>query len=78
MEVDIAERFQCCFCGKTIKPIPPDVGSLLYTTCIDMPVQAQHGQQLYCHTACLTERLHFSLNLYVLLLVDEEAVEECG
>lgn len=68
----MAERFQCCFCGKTIEPFPPDVGGLLYTTCIEGPTQAQHSQQLFCHTTCLTERLHSSVNMYILALVDNE------
>ena len=68
----MTERFQCCFCGETIELFPPDVGGLLYTTCIDRPGQAQHSQQLYCHTTCLTERLHSSVNMYVLALVDDE------
>jgi hypothetical protein len=71
----MSERFQCCFCGKTIEPFPPDVGGLLYTTCIDGPTQAQHSQQLFCHTTCLTERLHSSVNMYVLALIDDEEVE---
>lgn len=63
---------QCCFCGKKIDPLPPDVGGLLYTTCVDRSVGGQHSQQLYCHTSCLTERLHSSVNMYAISLVDEE------
>jgi hypothetical protein len=31
-------QYQCCFCGFSIEPVPPDVGSLVYTTCTDGPV----------------------------------------
>ena len=55
--------YQCCFCGLEIEPILPDVASLYYTTCIDRP-ELRQSQELYCHTSCLTERLHKAVNLY--------------
>jgi hypothetical protein len=66
-------KYQCCFCGKAIESRLPDVGGLLYTTAIDRDLQFQHGQQFYCHTSCLSERLHVSAKLYVvdLLEIDE-------
>jgi hypothetical protein len=58
--------YQCCFCGKAIEPRVPDVGGLLYSTCINLEPAYQQDQQLYCHTTCLVERLHESVSLYVL------------
>ena len=76
MEVIMAERFQCCFCGTTIAPRVPDVGSLLYTTCMDRSEQDQQSQQVYCHASCLRRLLHSSVQLYVLDLVEEEVPVE--
>ena len=66
----MAVTYQCCFCGKAIESQLPDVGGLLYTTAIDGPAECQHEQQFYCHTNCLSERLHASAKLYVVDLLD--------
>jgi hypothetical protein len=68
----MTEHFACCFCGNTIEPESPDVGSLLYTTDWDKPKELQHDQGLFCHGACLKSRLHPSVNLYVLSLSSKE------
>ena len=26
----MGEKYSCCFCGETIQPVEPDVGSLVY------------------------------------------------
>ena len=57
-------RFQCCFCGKTIEAKPPDVASLLYTTCVDRARKLQIDQTIFCHTKCLADRLHPSVTMY--------------
>jgi hypothetical protein len=62
----MTERFQCCFCGKNIPPISPDVGGLMYYTHAERPREAQSDQQFWCHTKCLTDRLHPSAKMYVL------------
>jgi hypothetical protein len=62
----MAITYQCCFCGNAIEPRVPDVGGLLYSTCINLDAAYQYEQQLYCHTTCLVERLHGSVSLYVL------------
>jgi hypothetical protein len=64
-------NYQCCFCGKTIEALAPDVAALIYVTCIDQPVERQKDQQLFCHTKCLRERLHPSANLYAADLVED-------
>jgi hypothetical protein len=75
----MAITYQCCFCGNAIEPRVPDVGGLLYTTCINLQPAYQHEQQLYCHTTCLVERLHESVSLYVLdLLGMDDAAEDSG
>ena len=51
-------RFQCCFCGETIKKAGPDVGLLAYTTCFDGERSRQFTQSLYCHAECLRSALH--------------------
>jgi len=58
------------FCGEAIESQLPDVGGLLYTTAIHGPVDCQHEQQFYCHTSCLSQRLHASAKLYVVDLLD--------
>jgi hypothetical protein len=68
-------RFQCCFCGLAIESVAPDVGSLLYTTCIDQAPNLHQNQELYCHTKCLRERLHPSAKLYALDLLALSAEE---
>lgn len=59
------QKFQCCFCGKTIDPDSKNPGELAYT-----PGIGNHGrmntQALYCHAECLASRLHPSAKLYVL------------
>jgi len=69
-------QYQCCFCGQTIEPVGADVGGLLYTTNIDRPQEEQHDQQLWCHAVCLKQRLHASVPLYVLDLVEPTTDEE--
>ena len=54
------ERVQCCFCGRTIEPTPPDICSL--TIQLDWQERADLDedspmQQLYCHAACLREHI---------------------
>ncbi len=63
-------EYQCCFCGKGIAHVKPDVGGLLYTTCVDRERELQLDQQLWCHTACLQERLHPSVKMYVLDILE--------
>jgi hypothetical protein len=72
----ISEKYQCCFCGTTIDPVSPDVGGLLYYTCADRGKGFQSDQQLFCHTRCLTERVHQSVHLYVLDLLNFRASEQ--
>ncbi len=69
-------RYQCCFCGQTIEPIMPDVGGLLYTTCIDASSDLHRDQQLYCHANCLRQRLHDSAKLYVLDIFEDGIVDK--
>ncbi|HKO42109.1 MAG TPA: hypothetical protein VJU84_02375 [Pyrinomonadaceae bacterium] len=66
----MSTEYQCCFCGNTIKPAGPDVGGLLYTTNVDDAAADQYDQQLWCHAVCLQQRLHPSVPLYVLDLVE--------
>ena len=61
-----AHKYQCCFCGQAIKPISPDVGGLLYYTSAERARKFQTDQQLWCHTKCLTEKLHSSVKMYLL------------
>ena len=70
MEVDMKVAYQCCFCGQGIESRVPDVGGLLYTTAIDRHPDDQQEQQLYCHTRCLSQRLHSSVKLYVVDLLE--------
>ena len=63
------QRHQCCFCGLTIESKPPDVGSLIYTTCIDGEPEMQHSQENFCHTKCLRDRLHAAVKLYAVDLL---------
>ena len=65
-------QYQCCFCGLSIESIGPDVSGLLYTTNVDGPQENQRDQQLWCHAECLKIRLHPSVPLYVLDLVEDE------
>ena len=66
----MTERFACCFCGYTIEPESPDVGSLLYTTNWDKPKAMQHDQALFCHAACLQAKLHPTVPLLASYLLD--------
>lgn len=62
----MSRRYACCFCGEGIAPLPPDVASLLFTTCSDQNSgRLRRSQELYCHTKCFQERLH-KVPLYVL------------
>lgn len=72
------QRFQCCFCGLTIESKAPDVASILYTTCIDGTPDMRHDQELYCHTECLLDRLHPSVKLYAIDLLEFSAEEIAG
>jgi hypothetical protein len=65
------QEFACCFCGQTIEPKSPDVGSLLYTTDWDKAREVQYDQGLYCHATCLQARLDPSVKLYVLTLASD-------
>ena len=62
----VTHRYKCCFCGRTIDPVSPDVGGLLYTMKIDRPEDEHRHQQLFCHTLCLMERLDRAVKLLVL------------
>lgn len=62
----MSNRYVCCFCGQTIEPKGFDVGSLLYTTNYDAPQESQRQQDLFCHAACLDERVHPSMRQYLL------------
>jgi len=66
----MSQGYQCCFCGKKVDPTPPDVASLMYTTCFDGPKKLRHDQELYCHTECLRTRLYPNVKLYVVDLVE--------
>lgn len=68
-------EYQCCFCGQSIASVGFDVGGLLYTTNVDASEDRHHSQQLWCHTRCLKERLHPSVNLYVLEIAEIEENE---
>lgn len=72
------QRFQCSFCGLTIESEAPDVGSLLYTTCIDQTPDMQKAQEFYCHARCLLDRLHSSAKLYAVGLLELAAEESPG
>jgi hypothetical protein len=61
----MTDRFQCCFCGKTIPPVGPDVGGLLYYKHADRPPEEQSDQQFWCHTKCLADRLMPPARLYL-------------
>ena len=54
------------------------MGSILYTTCIDQTADMQHDQELYCHTKCLLDLLHFSAKLYAVDLMDFSVEESSG
>lgn len=68
--VESMSEYQCCFCGKGIAHISPDVAGLLYTTCADRGHESQLDQQFWCHTECLKQRLHPSVNMYVLDMLE--------
>ena len=72
----MTEQYQCCFCGRTIDPVSPDVGGLLYYTCADRSKEFQSDQRLFCHTRCLTDRVHSSVHMYVLDLLNRGASEQ--
>jgi hypothetical protein len=74
---DSGVRFQCCFCGKTIKKAGPDAGLLAYTTCFDGERSRQFTQSLFCHVECLRAALYPGTYLDVpddLLDSDEDKV----
>jgi hypothetical protein len=67
----VIQGYICCFCGQSIDPLPPDVASLVYTTCADqMSTKLQRSQEFYCHTKCFQERLH-KIPIYVLDILGE-------
>lgn len=69
-------EYQCCFCGQAVQSVGFDVGSLLYTTNFDSASEdTHHSQQLWCHTNCLKQRLHPSVQLYVLEVAEIEERE---
>jgi len=76
--MSMAEKYQCCFCGRTIDRASPDVGGLRYYTCADRGEEFQSDQQLFCHTTCLTDRLHPSVHMYVLDLLNPGASDQSG
>lgn len=61
----MTQKYQCCFCGKNIPPISPDVGALLYYAHADRGREEQRDQQFWCHTKCLSERLMPPARLYL-------------
>lgn len=71
----MSEKYACCFCGKTIEPVSPDVGSLLYTTNRDKSQDLQYDQEMFCHASCLESRLHPTAKLYVLSLLSKEPLD---
>ena len=71
-------RYQCCFCGKTIEPTPPDVACIYYTTCIDSSSDMQQSQEMFCHTKCLRSRLDKSSHLYAAFLLEEQLKAATG
>jgi hypothetical protein len=48
--------YECCFCGKSIEPHPPDVCVLLLRTALQEN-RTEPSQELFCHATCLKERL---------------------
>jgi hypothetical protein len=60
-------KYQCCFCGKTIKPISPDVCSILFMVDYESSSgMGSHEQQFWCHALCFKNCCHKSAPLYVL------------
>ena len=58
-------RFECCFCGKGIESsgIDPCVINVMIN--IDKSKDKQYNQDLFCHIACLKERLTLRVPLYI-------------
>jgi hypothetical protein len=75
-EKEMPVTYQCCFCGLGIDSVVPDTGSLLYTTCVDGPVQKRHAQEMFCHCKCLNARLHPSVHLYAAFLAEQDGLDE--
>lgn len=48
--------YECCFCGKSIEPHPPDVCVLQLRTAVQED-RAEPSQELFCHANCLQQRL---------------------
>lgn len=59
------QKYQCCFCGKTIEPDTRNPGELAYTPASTKD-KFRNTQALYCHAECLKAHLHASAKLYVL------------
>jgi hypothetical protein len=68
-------KYMCCFCGLPIEPIGADVGGLLYSTNVDRSPPEHEEQQLWCHAKCLVARLHPSVKLYALDLLNHRNAE---
>jgi hypothetical protein len=64
------DKYQCCFCGKTIEKISPDVCSIIFSTDFE-DGKSSYDQQLWCHAICFKNLLHPSAHLYVLDLAQE-------
>lgn len=63
-------KWACCFCGKDILKTKFDPGSLSYVAGYEGTGE-KTAQGLYCHAKCLESRLHPSVKLYALHLVDD-------
>jgi hypothetical protein len=60
----------CCFCGKSILKTKVDPGELAYAPAF-MRSGGNAPQGLYCHARCLEQRLHPSVKLYALDLMED-------
>lgn len=63
-------KWACCFCGKDILKTKFDPGAISYTPAYETPGE-KTPQGLYCHAKCLEARLHPSVKLYALDLMED-------
>lgn len=70
MGLEDEHKWACCFCGQEILKTKFDPGGLSYTPNLDS-IGEKTPQGLYCHAKCLESRLHPSVKLYALHLVDD-------
>jgi hypothetical protein len=52
-----SEKFQCCFCGKTIESNNVDITALVVIPNWDKDMKDAPEQQLFCHMKCLREKV---------------------